>query len=75
MEVEERAAHAKAIKVIGGHKAQITRAMVVLSKAVADGSIPENDLPTIKSAKSMVEKQIQKIESQVDSLLGVKHPY
>ena len=29
-DAEDKAAHAKAVKVIGGHKAQITRAMVKL---------------------------------------------
>ena len=38
-EQEDKAAHAKAVKVIGGHKAQITRAMGTLDKVVAKGSV------------------------------------
>ena len=63
-------AHGKAIKVIGGHKAQITRASVCLDKVVHDGTVAPGDVATVKAAKSMVEKQMAKIESQVDDLLG-----
>lgn len=69
-ELADRAAHAKAVKVMGGHKAQITRASVCLKKVVEEGVIGEGDEATVKSARSMVEKQMVKIESQVDDLLG-----
>ena len=67
---EEKQAYTKAIKVIGGHKAQITRAAVTLDKVVATGSAAPDDVSSVKSAKSMVEKQMIKIEGQVDDLLG-----
>ena len=69
-DAEDKAAHAKAVKVIGGHKAQITRAMVTVDKALANGSVLAGEVTTVKSAKSMIEKQVQKIESQIDALLG-----
>ena len=59
----------KANKVIGGHKAQITRARVTLDKVLAAGSIVPNDIAVVKSAKTMVEKQSAKIQDQVDDLL------
>ena len=66
----DRAYHAKATRVIAGHKSQITRAMVTLDKVVGAGVIDEGDITTVKSAKSMVEKQLAKIEAQSDALLG-----
>ena len=69
-EEQERTAHAKAVKVIGGHKAQITRASVALDRVVQAGHVEENDISTVKAAKLMVEKQMAKIESQIDDLLG-----
>ena len=69
-DAEDKAAHAKAVKVIGGHKAQITRAMVTVDKVLAKGSVLAGEVTTVKSAKLMIEKQVQKIESQIDALLG-----
>ena len=67
---DDRAAQTKAVKVIGGHKAQITRALAILEKVIAAGVIAEGDITAVKSAKLMVDKQITKIEAQMDSLLG-----
>ena len=67
---EDQAAVARATKVIGGHKSQITRAMVILERVVNAGAIPENDRATVKSGKLLVEKQVTKIEAQIDALLG-----
>ena len=66
---DELKAYTKAVKVIGGHKAQITQASVVLHRVVKDGKIEEGSISKIKSAKSMVEKQVSKIEVQMDQLL------
>ena len=68
--MEDEQAQKKAVKVIGGHKAQITRAAVVLDRVVADGSVTGDALAAVKSAKAMVEKQMAKIELQMDNLLG-----
>ena len=65
-----KAEHGKAVKVIGGHKAQITRAMVTLDKVIAAGGVTPAEVATVKSAKLMVEKQMGKIEAQIDNLLG-----
>ena len=70
---EDQAAVTKAIKVIGGHKSQITRAMVTIDRVLQAGNIAENDRATVKSAKLLVEKQVSKIEAQIDDLLGNDH--
>ena len=70
---EDKAVYDKAVKVIGGHKAQITRARVTLDRVVAEGSVAANDLSTVKSAKTMVDKQSAKIQDQIDNLLGNEH--
>ena len=67
---EDRQAHGKAVKVIGGHKAQITRASAVLERVVTAGIVGPDDISTVRSAKTMVEKQMAKIEAQSDNLLG-----
>ena len=66
----ERVAHARAVKVIGGHKSQITRAMVTLEKTIASGSVLAEEVSTLKSARNLVQKQIGKIEAIMDELLG-----
>ena len=68
-EQEELKAYQKAIKVIGGHKAQITQASVILTKVVEAGVVEEGALSKVKSSKAMVEKQMSKIETQMDNLL------
>ena len=67
---EDAQVHGKAVRVIGGHKAQITRASVCLDKVVAAGTVSDDEVSTVKSARSMVQKQMEKIEAQVDGLLG-----
>ena len=71
--MDEKQLHTQAIKVIGGHKSQITRALVTLERVIADGTILEADRSKVKSAKNMVEKQCAKIESVVDSMLANEH--
>ena len=60
----------KAIKVIGGHKSTITRASGKLLKVIDDGEIADGNVAAVRAAKVMVEKQIGKIESHMDDLLG-----
>ena len=62
--------YAKAVRVIGGHKSQITRAALTLEKVVTTGTVGPEDVSKVKSAKSMVEKQMAKVEAVIDDLLG-----
>ena len=62
--------YALAVKVIGGHKSQITRASVVLQKVVDEGMVEASDVSKVKSSKTMVENQMKKIELRSDSVLG-----
>ena len=70
---EERAVFEKAVKVIGGHKAQITIASDRLQQVVERGEVTVEEISAVKAAKTMVEKQMQKIEAQSDALLGNDH--
>ena len=70
---EERAVFEKAVKVIGGHKAQITIASDRLQQVVERGEVTVEEISAVKAAKTMVEKQMQKIEAQSDALLGNEH--
>ena len=67
---EDRLAFDKAVKVIGGHKAQITVAAEKLQLVAQNGEIAAGELSAVKAAKVMVEKQVAKIETQSDNLLG-----
>ena len=67
---EDRVAFDKAVKVIGGHKAQITIAAEKLQQVAQKGEIAVGELSAVKAAKVMVEKQVGKIEMQSDNLLG-----
>ena len=69
----DEADYTKAVKVIGGHKSQITRAIGTLQKVVTDQSVLPADLNKVKAAKRMVENQVAKIEAQIDDLLGNEH--
>ena len=66
-------AHTLAVKRVGGHKSQITRASVTLDKVVEAGTVVEDDVSAVKAAKNMVEKQMLKIEAVSDELLGNEH--
>ena len=68
--MDDQTALNKAIKVIGGHKAQITRARALLDTVIAAGSVAAADVAKVRSAKTMVERQSSKIEAQIDDLLG-----
>ena len=67
---EDRAVFEKAVKVIGGNKAQITIASEKLQEVAEKGEITVEEMSAVKAAKAMVEKQMQKIEAQSDALLG-----
>ena len=67
---EDRVAFDKAVKVIGGHKAQITIAAEKLQQVAQKGEIAVGELSAVKAAKVMVEKQVGKIELVSDNLLG-----
>ena len=60
----------KAVKVIGGHKSQITRVSGKLLAVIEAGQIADCDVAAARAAKGMVEKQIEKIEAQIDDLPG-----
>ena len=68
--MDDQTALTKANKVIGGHKAQITRARALLDTVIAAGSVAAEDVAKVRSAKTMVERQSSKIEAQIDDLLG-----
>ena len=58
----DRAAHRKAIKVIGGLKSQLTVAAVTLEKVVQAGKVESDDASTVKASVKMVKKMMEKIE-------------
>ena len=67
---EDRAVFDKAVKVIGGHKAQITIASELLQQVAEKGEVTIAQLSAVKAGKAMIEKQMGKIEQVSDSLLG-----
>ena len=67
---EDRAAFDKAVKIMGGHKAQITIASEPLQQVAEKGEVTIAEISAVKAAKTMIEKQMAKIEQVSDSLLG-----
>ena len=66
----DRAAVKKAVRVIGGLKSQLTVAAVNLEKVVERGRVEPEDTSTVKASVKMVKKMMEKIETQIDDLLG-----
>ena len=53
---EDRAAFDKAVKVIGGHKAQITIASELLQQVAEKGEVTIAEISAVKASKVMIEK-------------------
>ena len=66
----DRAAVRKAGRVIGGLKSQLTVAAVTLEKVIEAGKVESDDVSTVKASVKMVKKMMDKIETQIDDLLG-----
>ena len=66
----DRAAVRKAGRVIGGLKSQLTVAAVTLEKVIEAGKVESGDVSTVKASVKMVKKMMDKIETQIDDLLG-----